>query len=283
MEIQFTKMHGIGNDVVVVDSRGRGLELSAEQARYIADRHFGIGCDQIMVVTDADKGDADIGLAVYNSDGSMSGACGNGTRCVADLLIPEGDDRRLAMVCGNEQLAAWREGPVIAVDMGAPGLGWKDIPLAREADTMALDLGQDGLPGAVAVNMGNPHAVHFVEDAEAVDLADIGPVIEHHEMFPERTNVEFASLDGPDRLRMRVWERGAGITIACGSGACAVVVAAARKGLTGRSATVRLDGGSLGIEWRGDDGHVVMRGPTARVFDGSIELPAEPAMRETGS
>ena len=283
MEIRFTKMHGIGNDVVVVDSRGRGLELSAVQARHIADRHFGIGCDQIMVVTDPGDSGADIGLAVYNSDGSTSGACGNGTRCVADLLIPEGDDRRLAMACGGERLAAWREGSVIAVDMGAPRLGWKDIPLAREADTMALDLGQDGLPEAVAVNMGNPHAVHFVDDAEAVDLAGIGPVIERHGMFPERTNVEFVSLDGPDRLRMRVWERGAGITIACGSGACAAAVAAARKGLTGRSATVRLDGGSLQIEWRGDDDHVVMRGPTATVFEGSIELPAEPAMRETGS
>ena len=283
MELQFTKMHGIGNDVVVIDSRDRRLELSAGQARYIADRHFGVGCDQIMVVTAAADGGADVGLAIYNSDGSASGACGNGTRCVADLLIPEGGTGPVAMASQGGTLTAWRENAGIAVDMGEPGLGWRDIPLARAADTMAVDLGQSALPDAVAVNMGNPHAVHFVDDAEAVDLAGIGPVLERHEMFPERANVGFASLEGPDRLRLRVWERGAGMTIACGSGACAAVVAAARKGLTGRRASVRLDGGSLGVEWREDDGHVVMHGPTARVFSGSIELPEAALLKETGS
>ena len=273
MEIQFTKMHGIGNDVVVIDSRERGLELSGDQARHIADRHFGVGCDQVMVITAAENGKADIGLAIYNSDGSASGACGNGTRCVADLLLPEGDGSQLAMEAGGERLSAWRECGEIAVDMGEPKLDWKEIPLAGETDTIAVDLGQDGLPEAVAVNMGNPHAVHFVDDADAVDLADIGPVLEHHPMFPERANIEFASLAGADQLRMRVWERGTGITIACGSGACATLVAAVRRGLTGRAATVRLDGGSLAVEWREDDNRVVMRGPATKVFSGSMRLP----------
>ena len=281
MELRFTKMHGIGNDVVVIDSRDQGLELSAGQARYIADRHFGVGCDQVMVVTGAE--DADIGLVIYNNDGSRSGACGNGARCVADLLIPEGDGGQLSMASRGGRLLAWREEADIAIDMGEPKLDWKDIPLAGEADTLAVDLGQDGLPEAVAVNMGNPHAVHFVDDAEAVDLAGIGPVLERHAMFPERANIEFASVAGKDVLRMRVWERGAGITIACGSGACATAVAAARKGLAGRAATVRLDGGSLSVEWREDDNHVVMRGPATRVFDGSVELPDESALEGTGS
>ncbi|CAI8357806.1 MAG: diaminopimelate epimerase [SAR116 cluster bacterium MED-G04] len=271
MELTFTKMHGIGNDVVVIDGRQRDIALTADQARLIADRNFGIGCDQIMLITASD--DADIGLKIYNNDGSESGACGNGTRCVADLVLDPDDTGKLTMDSTGGMLEAWRDGAMIAVDMGVPGLNWQDIPLAHEADTLHVDLGHDGLPPAVMVNMGNPHAVHLVDDAEAIDLAVTGPVLEHHPIFPERANIEFAHPLGENRLRMRVWERGAGITIACGTGACATLVAAARRGIIGREADIVLDGGVLNITWREDDDRIIMRGPSTAVFSGSMTLP----------
>ena len=272
MKLEFTKMHGIGNDVVVIDTRQQDIVLTAGQARLIADRHFGIGCDQIMVITPAV--DADIGLTIYNSDGSESGACGNGTRCVADLVLPADSPERLEMMSAAGRLLAWRDGASIAVDMGEPLCNWDDIPLARPMDTLDIDLGMAGLPPATAVNMGNPHAVHFVDDAEAIDLTALGPVLEHHELFPERANIEFVSQLEDGRLRMRVWERGAGETIACGSGACATLVAAVRKGvIEGRQADIMLDGGILNITWQEDDGHIIMRGDCTLVFSGVMTLP----------
>lgn len=272
MELAFTKMHGIGNDVVIIDARQQDLLLTVEQARLIADRHFGIGCDQIMVITAAD--DADIGLRILNSDGSESGACGNGTRCVADLVLDQDDSRRLEINSAGGRLAAWREDGLIAVDMGEPQLHWEDIPLAWAMDTEAVDLGRADLPPAVMVNMGNPHAVHFVDDAEAIDLEDIGPLLEHHSLFPQRSNIEFVSPLAEGRLRMRVWERGAGVTIACGSGACATLVAAVRRGvIKGREAEIILDGGSLFITWNEADNHIIMRGGSTRVFSGTMSLP----------
>ncbi|MGC6484666.1 MAG: diaminopimelate epimerase [Candidatus Puniceispirillales bacterium] len=271
MELAFTKMHGIGNDVVVIDARQQDLLLTAEQARLIADRHFGIGCDQIMVITAAD--DADIGLRILNSDGSESGACGNGTRCVADLVLDQDDSRRLEINSAGGRLSAWREDGLIAVDMGEPRLHWEDIPLARAMDTEAVDLGRADLPPAVMVNMGNPHAVHFVDDAEAIDLEDVGPLLEHHSLFPQRSNIEFVSPLAEGRLRMRVWERGAGVTIACGSGACATLVAAVRRGvISGRDAEIVLDGGSLFITWNEADNHIIMRGGSTHVFSGVMSL-----------
>lgn len=271
MELDFTKMHGLGNDFVVLDARQKAIDLSPDQARHIADRHFGIGCDQIMMITDPPAG-ADIGVTIFNSNGSESGACGNGSRCVADLVLAKDSGAQLAMATGGGLITAWRDQGMIAVDMGPALLEWQQIPLAEERDTLAVDLGIEGLPAAVMVNMGNPHAVHLVDDAEAMDLAALGPELEHHPLFPEKANIEFVSVTGPRQLRMRVWERGAGITIACGTGACAAAVAAARLGLTGREVEVVLDGGSLFITWQ-VDGRVIMRGPSTHVFTGKMQLP----------
>ena len=269
MELQFVKMNGIGNDFVVLDARSQSIDLSIDQARYIADRNFGIGCDQILIIAPSDA--ADITMLILNSDGSEAGACGNGSRCVADLVMGQLDQSRLSMETRGGIIMAERIGDDIAIDMGPAKLDWQDIPLASEQDTAGFDLGVEGAPLSIAVNMGNPHAVHIVDDAEAVDLALIGPQLEHHPIFPDRANIEFISSIAPDEIRMRVWERGAGITIACGTGACAAAVAAARAGLTGRKVKVHLDGGILDIEWR-DDGGVTMTGPSSYVFDGVIDL-----------
>ena len=267
----FLKMHGLGNDFVVLDLRGGRPAPPPEAVRAIGDRRRGVGFDQLLSLEDGD-GEADAVMGVWNPDGSRSGACGNGTRCVASLVMGEtGADRcTLRTARGLLECEAMPDGQV-RVDMGAPQLGWREVPLAREADTLAVPLDPPAALGTpVAVGMGNPHAVFFVDDAEAVDLPAFGPSIEHHPMFPERTNVEVVSRLGQDRLRMRVWERSAGITQACGSGACAVAVAAARRGLTGRRVEVVLDGGPLTIEW-GEDDRVRMTGPVALSFEGVLD------------
>jgi diaminopimelate epimerase len=262
--LRFLKMHGLGNDFVIIDARGAGDPVTPALARALGDRHRGVGFDQLAVI--ADGAGADAGVTFWNADGSTAGACGNATRCVAHLLMEESGAGRLAMVTANGRLEAERlaDGR-IRVDMGAARTGWREIPLAEEADTVALPL--PGAPGAVS--MGNPHCVFFVEDSEAVPLAEVGPHWEHHPMFPQRTNVEFVQVLSRAEVRLRVWERGAGITLACGSGACAAVVAGIRKGLLHRRATVNLDGGALEIEWRGD-GHVLMAGPVSHVFEGRL-------------
>ena len=264
--LPFLKMHGAGNDFVVIDSRGRGAVMTAGLARALGDRHRGVGFDQLAEITDV--ADADFGLEFWNSDGSRADACGNATRCVADHVMRGLGKDAVSLVTGRGTLRANRlaDGRV-SVNMGPPQLDWRDVPLAREVDPLHLPLPGD----PAAVGMGNPHCVRFVADAEAVDLAAVGPENEHNPLFPQRTNVEFASVTGPDRLRMRVWERGAGITLACGSGACAVAVAAHLRGLTGRRVALEMDGGLLEVDWR-DDG-VWLTGPVARVFDGI--LPAE--------
>ena len=274
MEIDFVKMHGIGNDIVVIDSRKQPLELAPDEACLIADRRIGIGCDQIMVITDSVQ--ADIGLTIYNNDGSMSGACGNGTRCVADLILDEKNDSLSIEIEGTVK-KAWREDGLIAVDMGRPLFGWQEIPLAEDVDTLGIDLGIEELPPAIVVNIGNPHAVHLVDDAERIELEIIGPILENHALFPERVNVEVVSILPDGRLRMRVWERGAGITRACGSGAAAVVAALIRKGvISDNKAEVVLDGGSLFIEWirqeQQEGGHIIMRGASTHVFKGQFTL-----------
>ncbi len=260
--LPFMKMHGLGNDFVVLDARARAIAVTPALVRAIADRHRGVGFDQLAVI---ERGEGDARLSFYNADGSMAGACGNATRCVARFLMDEGGANSVALVTERGVLAASDAGGgLTSVNMGLPQLDWRDIPLAREMDTLALPI--DGAP--TATGMGNPHCTFFVDDAEAVDLATFGPAHEHHPLYPQRTNVQVASVTGPDRLRMRVWERGVGLTLASGSSSCATAVAAARRGLTGRRVTVDLDGGTLGIDWR-DDG-VWMTGPTAHVFDGSF-------------
>ncbi len=270
MPIVFRKMHGLGNDFVVLDARVRALALTPADAIALADRRTGIGADTIVVIEPAEEEEADVFLRFFNADGGDSATCGNATRCVASLLFAETGRDRVGIATAAGLLDAWRVGDGVAVDMGRPGLEWREIPLSRAADTLHLPVATGPIDDPVGVNMGNPHAVFFVPDAEAVDVARLGPPVENAPLFPERTNVEFATMQAPDRIRMRVWERGVGVTRACGSGACATLVAAARRGLSGRKAILVLDGGELTIEWRDDD-HVIMTGPVALSFTGEID------------
>jgi diaminopimelate epimerase len=261
--LPFMKMHGLGNDFVVIDSRGRGAVTTPALARALGDRNRGVGFDQLAEIRDSDE--ADIALDFWNSDGTRAGACGNATRCVSDHVMRGLGRDRIELVTARGRLAAVRRADgLVSVNMGAPQLDWAEVPLARPVDLLHLPLPGD----PVAVGMGNPHCVFFVADAEAEDVAARGRATEHDPLYPQATNVEFASLTGPDRLRMRVWERGTGITLACGSGACATAVAAHLRGLTGRQVRLDLDGGTLEIDWR-EDG-VWMTGPTAHVFDGVL-------------
>jgi diaminopimelate epimerase len=268
---EFIKMHGAGNDFVVLDLRAGGAAPTAKQAVAIADRHRGIGCDQIILIGPSATGVADLGLTFLNSDGSASGACGNGTRCVADFLMHERGADHLALETAAGILDCARGGDGrVTVDMGLARTEWRDIPLAEARDTLHLGIGEGPVRDPVGVSMGNPHAVFFVPDVSKAPIEALGPKLEHHRLFPERANVGFAEVRAPDRIRLRVWERGAGLTLACGSGACAALVAAVRRGLTRRKATLELDGGQLEIEWL-ENGHVLMTGPTAISFRGTID------------
>ncbi len=276
-DIAFTKMHGLGNDFVVIDTRNATRDLSAAQAQAIADRHTGVGCDQLILLeptpTSGSLQDADVFMRIFNADGSQVDACGNATRCVADLLMAE-NERPSANIGTGAGLLTAEQYPnnMVAVDMGRPRFSWQDIPLSSEQDTLHLDIENWTLDDPMAVNLGNPHCVFFVDDATAVPLGEVGPTLEHHELFPERANIGIAEIKNPRALRLRVWERGAGITQACGTGACAAAVSAHRRDLTGRTVLVELDGGTLTIDWRADD-HVIMIGPTAISFTGTF--PAE--------
>ncbi len=268
--LAFRKMHGLGNDFVVLDGRARALTLTAQAARTIADRRTGVGCDQILIMEPARAG-GDIFMAIFNADGSVVESCGNGSRCVARLIMDEtGKDKITLETASGPVVATRAPDGLIAIDMGPARDTWQAIPLAEAADTLHLPVSEGALRDAVAVNVGNPHAVFFVDDAEAIDLATLGPRLERHPLFPQRTNVEAVQVLSRGRLRMRVWERGAGITRACGTGACAAAVAAVRRGLTDRNVTVTLDGGNLEIEWRAD-GHVIMTGPVAEAFSGTLD------------
>jgi diaminopimelate epimerase len=268
----FRKMHGLGNDFVVFDARERPVPLSHVQVKRLADRHFGVGCDTVVVIGPGGAA-ADASLLFYNADGGDAEACGNATRCVARLLMDERGLARVKLSSRGGLLNCNDAGKgLVAVDMGAPRLDWKDIPLAEAVDTKEFPLTVEGARlNASAVSMGNPHCVLFVPEAEEAPVVALGPRIEMLPLFPERVNVEFASLAGENRIRMRVWERGVGITLACGTGACATAVAAARRGLTGRKVEVVLDGGSLLLDWREDD-HVWMTGPASAPFKGELDL-----------
>jgi len=269
--IAFRKMHGLGNDFVVIDSRHEAAGIDAAAARALADRHTGIGCDQLILIETPRDPAALVFMRILNADGSEAEACGNGARCIARLVAEETGERRVRL----ETLAGPLDAELlpdrrVAVDMGPACTGWRDIPLAREMDTLAVDLAAGVLADPVCTSIGNPHATFFVGDADAVDLAALGPLLEYDTLFPERANIGVAMVRDRGRIRLRVWERGAGITRACGSGACAALVAAHRRGLTGRQASVALDGGDLDILWR-DDGHVVMTGPATLAFEGSVD------------
>ncbi|MFC3119669.1 diaminopimelate epimerase [Jhaorihella thermophila] len=264
--LPFMKMQGLGNDFVVVDARAGANPVTPALARAVADRHFGVGFDQLAVIAaPADPAQADAHLIFYNADGSTSAACGNATRCIARFLMNESGRDTLILTTDRGTLTAADAGDgLTSVNMGPPQLDWRDIPLAEEVDTLELPI--EGAP--TATGMGNPHCTFFVEDAERVTLEEFGPLYEHHPLYPERTNVQIAQIVGPDHIRMRVWERGVGVTLASGSSSCATAVAAARRGLTGRKVRIDLDGGTLWIDWR-EDG-VWMTGPTAHVFTGTL-------------
>ncbi|MEO5337203.1 MAG: diaminopimelate epimerase [Magnetospirillum sp. WYHS-4] len=267
----FVKMHGLGNDFAVFDRRAGGGGFAPAQIQAVADRHTGVGCDQLIVLEPARDTQADLFMRIYNADGSEAGACGNATRCVAWLVMAETGRREVLVetVVGLLDCEV-REDGLVGVDMGPARLDWRDIPLSEARDTLHLGIGAGPLQDPVGVSMGNPHAVFFVPDVQAVDLAEHGPCLETHALFPQFANIEAAQVLSPGAIRMRVWERGAGITRACGTGACATLVAAARRGLTGRKADVVLDGGTLAIEWL-PDGHVLMTGPAAVAYRGELD------------
>lgn len=277
--LPFTKMHGLGNDFVVIDARrgkpAAGVEISAARAAAIADRRTGVGCDQFILIEDAPDGESHAFMRIRNADGGEVDACGNATRCIGAVLLDEIDGDEVRVRTGADLLTVRRAGyGLVTVDMGIPRGDWDDIPLAAEADTLHLDLSCEPLSDPAAVSMGNPHATFFVDEIDSVPIALVGPELEHDPIFPERANIGVAQILAPDRMRLRVWERGAGLTSACGTGACAAVVNANRRDLAGRRMVVVVDGGELLIDWRedrpGEQGRVFMTGPAATSFSGTI-------------
>jgi diaminopimelate epimerase len=271
----FVKMNGLGNEIVVVDMRSSPDLITAVDARLAA---AGVPYDQLMAIYPPRGAGTDAFVRIFNNDGSEAGACGNGMRCVADILLRESGRTALAVETAAGVLNCWPGQALLTatVDMGAPRFRWDEIPLARAfSDTRAIDLhiGPDGGPvlhSPSVASMGNPHAVFWVEDVNAYDLGRLGPLAENHPIFPDRANISLAQVVARDRLIVRTWERGAGLTRACGSAACAALVCASRIGLTDRTATVTLPGGDLHIEWRADD-HVLMTGPVEYEFEGRFD------------
>jgi diaminopimelate epimerase len=266
MRIPFVKMHGLGNDFVVLDGREAALpEITASAARRIADRREGVGCDQLIVLEPPRTPGCDLRMRIFNADGGEVESCGNASRAVA-LLI--GRAARAETGGGIVELSPRAGGA--SVDMGVPRFDWQAIPLAYAMDTLAMPVGWDHLTAPSAVNVGNPHVVFFVEDVGAVALDRLGPEIETDPLFPQRVNVNIATVESRSRIRARVWERGAGLTRACGTGACAAAVAAMRRGLVDREVTLALPGGELRIAW-GEDDHITMTGPAVESFRGEFE------------
>jgi diaminopimelate epimerase len=265
-------MNGAGNAILVLDLRATDSAATPEDARAF-NRAPGLAFDQLMVLSDPATPGDDAFMTIYNQDGSLSASCGNGTRCVAHVLAEQTGAREIRLATSAGGLAVFREGPLsYKVDMGPPRLGWRDIPLAREvADTGAVDLRRFGLPPASCVSMGNPHAIFFVPDAAGFDLAEIGPALEHDSLFPERANISLAQVLSPAEVRLKVWERGTGLTLACGTAACATLVAGVRAGLLERRAQISLPGGELVIGWHESDGHVEMTGPVELEFIRKID------------
>jgi diaminopimelate epimerase len=274
MSRPFVKMNGLGNDFVVVEARSAPFTPSAGEVRAIADRAGGIGCDQLIAIEPSQRADAF--MRIWNADGDEVGACGNGARCVAWLLMEATGGDAATIETASGILDARRAGDkLVSIDMGPPGLDWEDIPLAEKMDTRGIELQVGPIDAPIlhtpgCVSMGNPHVVFFVPDAEAAPVAEVGPMIEHHRLFPARVNVGFAEIKSAGRIRLRVWERGAGLTRACGTGACAALVAAHRRRLCARAAVVELDGGELMIQWRETDNHVLMTGPVEVEFTGRL-------------
>lgn len=264
MRVPFVKMHGLGNDFIVLDARAAALPpLTAPTVRALSDRNEGIGCDQLIVLEPV--AGAACRMRIYNQDGGEVEACGNASRAVGMLL---GEPSRIVTSGGVIETRPGDSG--ISVDMGEPRFEWDAVPLAYAMDTLTMPLGWEDLEQPAAVNVGNPHVVFFVEDNDAIRLDQLGPQIEHDELFPERVNVNVASIVDRKTIRLRVWERGAGLTRACGTGACATAVAAMRRGLVDREVTVHLPGGPLSIAW-GEDNRITMTGPASESFRGTFD------------
>jgi len=285
LSIRLRKMNGLGNDFAVLDARPRALPLNAGQARAIADRDTGVGCDQVIAIEPSPAG-ADAFMRIWNHDGGEVEACGNAMRCVATVLASELGRPSVSIQTEADMLSAVVNADgTVTVDMGAPKFRWDEIPLSQEFhDTRAIELQVGSTDTPVlhtpsVVNIGNPHCIFWVDDPDAHELDRIGPALEHHSLFPERANISLAHVTAPDAVTVRVWERGVGLTRACGTAACAVAVAAARKGLTGRKATVTLPGGPLQMEWRAADDHILMTGPSELEYEGTLDpalLQGEP-------
>src|SRR5882724_11495765 len=275
LKMPFLKMHGLGNDFVVLDARGAAFDLTPARRRAIADRRLGVGCDQLIVLEAPTESDADVFMRIYNPDGGEAGACGNATRCVASVLMAERRTDLVTVQTISGLLDSQKTGvggnglPVISVDMGPALLDWRDIPVREACDTNHMPVGLGPLHDPVGTSMGNPHATFFVDNLAAIKLEELGPKLEHDPFFPERANIGVAQMVGEDRLRLRVWERGTGLTLACGSGACAAGVAAARRGLAGRQVEVMVEHGTLTIEWLRDD-HVMMTGGISLSYKGEL-------------
>ena len=272
--IPFRKMNGLGNDFVVLDARSRPIKLGAEDAQQIGDRSTGVGCDQVIVMEPSQK--ADVFIRIFNADGSEVGACGNATRCIALLAAEETGRSQVSVETSAGLLKANVDGSDrITIDMGKPRFAWDEIPLAEPFhDTTGIELQIGPVDAPVlhtpsVVNVGNPHAIFWVKDVDLHDLGRFGPLLENHPVFPDRANISLAQVTSSSGLRLRTWERGSGLTKACGTAACAAAVAAARKGLTGRQVTVELPGGVLFIDWTKDD-HILMCGPAELEFEGTL-------------
>jgi diaminopimelate epimerase len=278
--VPYLKMNGLGNDFIVVDARASKLRFSSEQIVRLSNRERGIGCDQFIVMETSPHDGADVFMRIYNEDGGEVDACGNASRCVAALVAKEAGLEDVTIATNAGLLASHVDGGEVTVDMGRPKFGWQDIPLAEEfGDTRGIELQIGPIDAPVlhtpsVVNVGNPHAVFWVkDDPDSYDLHRFGPLLENHPIFPERANISLAQVVSPDRIKVRVWERGVGLTRACGTAACAVAVCAARTGRTGREVTIGLPGGDLALNWRESDDHILMTGPWA--LDGEGVLPAE--------
>ena len=274
MSRPFLKMNGLGNDFVVVEAGSEPFAPTREEVVAIASRQGAIGCDQVIALSASATSDAHVRF--WNADGEEVGACGNGSRCVGWLLMQACGRDEVSFETRAGRLIARRAGDLsVSVDMGRPGLDWTDIPLAEAMDTRGIELQVGPIDAPLlhtpgCVSMGNPHVVFFVADAEAAPVREVGPMIEHHLLFPQGVNVGFAQVVSRDHIRLRVWERGAGLTKACGTGACAALVACARRGLSDRQARLELDGGLLHIDWRETDDHVIMTGPVALDYSGTL-------------
>lgn len=283
--LPYLKMNGLGNDFVVLDARAGEITLSRRQIVDISDRENGIGCDQLIVMENDGLDGVDLFMRIYNAEGGEVDACGNATRAIAGLVAGQTGAGAVTIRTNAGILTARIQGDLVTADMGAPRFAWDQIPLAEPfADTTGIELQIGPIDAPLlhtpsVINVGNPHAIFWVDDLDAHDLEKFGPMLENHPIFPERANITLAQVLSDDRIRVRVWERGAGLTLACGTAACATAVAAARKGLTGRTVTVELPGGPLAIEWRSSDDHILMTGPWA--LDGNGIIP--PALLGEGA